>query len=259
MPLLSIAVSIAVPTKPVLQNARVSIRTLLTEIGQNRPFWMFVAIAVPSLMAIGANMGLGYMFITDYVRLGSSYSWLALPATLSGLVAVPLWLPIARRLGKHRAWALGLFVAAVASLGLVFIPAGPSAQIPFFIVLTVFALATGSNWVAPVSMLGDTVDYDELQSGTNKAGVYFAAYTLLNKVSLAVASGLALFVVGLFGYKAGVPMDGRGRLGMLIGYAGLPFIFSLIAGFLALKFPLTEQRQAEIQKGLELRREAARP
>jgi GPH family glycoside/pentoside/hexuronide:cation symporter len=256
MPAFAILAAVFVPNGPVLQKPKIAMRVFFADVMRNFPFWWFVAIAVPSLLAIGANMALGYIFITQYLGLGGSYSLLALPATFAPLLAVPVWLPFARWFQRQGAWAISLGVAAASSAALAFMPPSPGVQLIFFVLLTLFSLASGGNWVG-VPMLGDVIDYDELRSGSNKAGFYFAFYTLLNKVSLAIGSGAALLIVGLFGFKSGIPMNATARTGLLIAYAWLPAILNLIAIVPALKFPLTRADQKENQERLVLQRTQA--
>jgi Na+/melibiose symporter-like transporter len=201
-------------------------------------------------------MGVAYIFITQYLQLGSSYSLVAIPALLGPLIAIPLWMPFIRRFERHRAWAIGLAVGACASIAVAFLPASPQAKIAFFTLYAVYGLAVGANWVG-TPMMGDVADYDELRSGSNKTAVYFAFQTLISQIGPALGSGLALLVLGLFGFKMGAPMDADARLGMIVSYAWIPGLLSLIAIPMALKFPITRRRQAIIRRRLERRRAGA--
>jgi Na+/melibiose symporter-like transporter len=256
MPLVAIAAAAFVPDGDALQRPRIALRAFIGDIARNLPFWWFLAVAVPSLVAIGANMALGYIFITQYLGLGGSYTLLALPATFAPLLAVPVWLPFAKWFQRQGAWAISLGVAAAASAVLGVLPPSPSVQLVFFIALTTFSLAAGGNWLG-APMLGDVADYDELRSGANKTGFYFAFFSLLNKVALAVGSGAALLIVGLAGVKTGVPMDAQARTGLLIAYAWLPFGLNLLAIPAALRFPLTRAHQQVIRARLLQRRAQA--
>jgi GPH family glycoside/pentoside/hexuronide:cation symporter len=253
MPLFAIVAVIFVPSGDALQRPRIALRTFIADVFRNLPFWWFIAIAIPALLAIGANMALGYIFITQYLSLGGSYSLMALPATFAPLLAVPVWLPFAKWFQRQGAWAICLGIGAISSAALGFLPPTPGVQLTFFVLLTVFSLASGGNWLG-APMLGDVVDYDELRSGSNKAGFYFAFYSLLNNIALAVGSGAALFLVGIFGLKSGAPMDASARTGLLIGYAWLPAVLNLLAIPAALRFPLTRDHQMVIQRRLAQRR-----
>ncbi len=254
MPLLAVLTALIVPNGTALQKPSISLRVFAADLLRNVPFWWFVGIAAPSLLAIGANMALTYIFITQYLHLGGAYSFIALPATFAPLLAVPVWLPFARWFQRQGAWAICLAIAAAATVALAFLPPSPKVQMTFFVLLTVYSLASGGNWLG-VPMLGDVVDHDELQSGSNKAGFYFAFYSLLNKVSLAVGSGAALLIAGLFGFKSGEPIGPTAQTGLLIAYAWLPALLNLIAIPAALKFPLTRTQHGKIREELVRRRE----
>ena len=102
----------------------------------------------------------------------------------------PIWIPIAKRIGKKRLWFFSMFVTAFAFGSMGFLEEGDDL---ILLVLAAIAGAAGScgGTINP-SIKSDVIDFDELQTGERKEGAYFSAWYFVSKS----AYGIMLMVTG---------------------------------------------------------------
>lgn len=140
---------------------------------------------------------------------------------LAGAAGLPLWLKLAGRLGRPLAWLLGMGLA-----GLSFLLAGTlqAGDLPLFALICLCSgLALGADLALPAALAAD------LGERLGCSGTLFGIWNLCAKLNLALAAGLALPLLALFGYTPG--SDATTALSLT--YAVLPLLFkSLAAGLL---------------------------
>lgn len=141
---------------------------------------------------------------------------------LSGLLTLPLWVKLADRLTKVKAWALG---AIVASFALVWAATLGQGDVWAYATICAFAgAALGADLALPPAMLADAIPPQQRSS----TGLYFGVWALLAKFSLAIAAGVSLPTLAWLGYQPGNPTTAAS---LPIWYAVLPISFKLCAIF----------------------------
>jgi Na+/melibiose symporter-like transporter len=110
---------------------------------------------------------------------------------------------------------------------------GAGDRIPFLVVCIASGIALGADLALPPSILADTIDANKKQTVQHGAGSYFGLWTLVTKANLALAAGLALPLVGAFGYRAADPSSNLAAL--TTAYALIPCALKLLALALLLR------------------------
>ena len=117
----------------------------------------------------------------------------------------------------------------------------PGSAIGFGAICILSGFALGADLVLPPSIQADVIDVDTAQSGEQRTGTYFALWSFITKLALALAVGLAFPVLGALGFD---PADsnqskaiGLYALGFLYGWG--PIALKLPALFLMWNFPLS--------------------
>ena len=167
----------------------------------NRPFMRLVGAFFLNGIANGLPATLFLLFVADVLGSPARAGPLLLLYFVAAVAGVPLWLRVSYRIGKHRAWAASMLWAC---LVFVWVPLlGPGDFWPFLVICCLSGLSLGADLALPASIQADVVDLDRLESGRRRTGLFFAAWSMVSKLSLALAVGIAFPVLDLIGFEAG--------------------------------------------------------
>ncbi len=169
---------------------------------------------------------------------------------IAAISAIPLWLLLSKRVGKHRSWCIAMIVACLAFGFVPFLP--PGAYAAFLVICVVTGAALGADLALPPAIQADVVDYDHMIHGTARTGLQFSLWGMVTKLSLALAVGTALPLLAVAGFDPSSP-DDAGTLALGVIYAGLPVVLKTIAIAVVWGFPLTARKQGIIRRALDRR------
>jgi Na+/melibiose symporter-like transporter len=102
-------------------------------------------------------------------------------------------------------------------------------------------------------MKADVVDLDTLNSGENRAALFFSAWSFAQKATSSIGGAIALYGLALFGFVAGGDNGPDELFGVRFLFSTFPSIFFLAGAAIVWKYPITEERHAEIRAELETR------
>jgi glycoside/pentoside/hexuronide:cation symporter, GPH family len=171
------------------------------------------------------------------------------------ILSLPLWNLLAARLGKPRAFAVGLGVLGL-SVPLVVL-VSPSGEISAVLLISVAlaGLGVGAALLFPWAMLPDVVEFDELRTGMRREGHFYALFTFGQKAAFALGAFANAQVLALVGYQRDAAVQSpEAILGikLMVGpVAALVFVLALI---LAWRFPITKALHDEARMRLEARK-----
>jgi Na+/melibiose symporter-like transporter len=151
------------------------------------------------------------------------------PVFLAGYFAaaalsMPLWMRGVARFGLARAWLGGMLLAVAAFAWAALLGAGD--VVPFLAVCLASGIALGADLALPGAMLAGVIQ--RAGHGGRLEGIYFGWWNFATKLNLALAAGLALPMLGLFGYTPG-SQSAQGLLALTLTYCLLPCVLKLAA------------------------------
>jgi Na+/melibiose symporter-like transporter len=248
LPVAALACLAAVP-EPVDRSARtLSFREGLPFLKANRPFQRLLAAFFFNGLANGLPATLFLFYVGRVLGAEAAQGPLLVLYFLCGVIGVPFWLWLSKRIGKHRSWCYAMILACAGFLPAVFLDAG--AVTDFAIVCIVTGLALGADMILPGAQQADVIDLDTAESGSQRSGLYLAFWGLATKLALALAVGLAFPLLGWAGFDAqGKSSTGLGMLAFL--YAGLPVLLKLVAIGLMWNFPVDAATQERVRGQIE--------
>lgn len=240
------------PSGPVpLQ--RVPLRELVRGLHRNRLFQRLIAAWLLNGLANGLAAALFPLYLVHLLQADDATQGLLIFAYFaSAVAAIPGWLVLSRRIGKHRAWCCAMILASIAFL---FIPAISPGQWPLFlIVCIVTGVALGADLSLPPALQADIVDYDSWKFGRPRAGLLFALWSMATKLALALAVGISFPILDLFGFDARSDHNAPLALSaLLVTYAIAPILLKLATVALVWGHPLTFSRHLAIRTRLARR------
>ena len=223
---------------------------------KNKPFVMYVIIT--SIMSISFTMVTTMLNYYIAHRLDMEESGLLIMLAMMGTLAIFL-VPcgiIMNKIGKAKAYALGLTIASAALIVVFLLPGGPNPMI--FLLAAIAGLGFSAQWVCPHSMIPDVIEYDELMTGERREGVYYGVHATSGKITGALASAACGWGLELGGYletlEVGQSQPDGAVLAIRIMFALIPAIFLLICVPLLRKYPITRESHAEVMRQLAERR-----
>ena len=181
-------------------------------------------------------------------------SLLLLVYFVAGFAAAPLWIALAKRIGKHRALAAAAICYAVFQLGLSLMPPswGFAAAVPAMAIVGLPYIAAPSLLRA---MLNDAADVDRLETGLDRNALLQALLTSTQKISYATPVAIIYPILGWIGFqpRPGAANSESAILGMTLLFVLAPVALMCTAAWVASRWPLDRARHAEVQAALAAR------
>jgi GPH family glycoside/pentoside/hexuronide:cation symporter len=104
-------------------------------------------------------------------------------------------------------------------------------------------------------MIADVCDYDELETGQRREGVFGAIYWWMVKIGMALAGLLTGIMLNASGFAVELATQPEQTLFQLRVFdVGVPLVTSALAILIMLTYPISEDRAYEIRAELERRR-----
>ena len=236
------------------QAARPSPRAVLSMIAVNQPFWVVLGGFVSVTLS---NAVFQAVIVFYFARVVGQEALVpvALAATLLGaVIGAGVWAALIPRLGRRRAWTIGLLLSA-AALASVWVSVDAVAPILAALVVVGFGASVGG--VVIWSAVPDTAEYGEWRTGTRSESLLVGLLIFSQKV----ATGLGAFVVALgldlTGYAPGTSSDEGAILGLRLLLVAVPIGFSLIGVLIFSRYRLEAGDHAEILREIGARRAEA--
>ena len=167
----------------------------------------------------------------------------------AGLLAIPLWVRLGKKMGKHRAFAVCMAVVSVVSILTFFLGYGDTTAFKFLFLLK--GACFGGLALLPASMLADVVDVDTARSGGKRAGTFFAISGMAGKLATAFGTSLPLYIIAWLGFNATGAADANSAetlRWLSFNYAIMPAFFFGTALYLVWHYPLTPERHARLRE-----------
>jgi Na+/melibiose symporter-like transporter len=242
------------PKVEPLKRRPLSLRDAIAVIGANLPFlWLLGGLGVFLAGAvIGASLHL--IVIERVFHARPLFPIILAGENVAGLVSLPFWMGLARRLGKHRATAIAAGMMGLLSAPIPLIPHGRADLLALCIIVR--GLAGTAPTILIASMIADVVDIDTLKTGRSRNGIYFAITGALSNLGIALGALLGGVLPTAFGFATAGPANSpQAVFGLMVTYAWIPTLIMAGAAPFFWAYPLTEA----VQKGLRAQIDAARP
>ena len=144
---------------------------------------------------------------------------------LAAALSIPLWLAVVRRIGLARAWLCGVALSIAVFMWATQVGSGMTGA--FLTICVLSGVALGTDLALPGALLAGVI---QSNGDSGKAeGAYFGWWNFAIKLNLALAAGLALPLLALFGYAPGVRSP-EALSALVIAYCVLPCVLKLAAG-----------------------------
>jgi Na+/melibiose symporter-like transporter len=212
-----------------------------------------------TLMSLGTTMiGTLFMLFTTFaMELERQAQPILLSYFAVNIVGLPFWVWLSGRIGKREAWMTGTLVMALATP--VYILLTPGEIVPFVLVTAVIGFAGGNFIALSLSMKADVIDIATRRRRESIAGAYMAVWSLGAKTTQALALGISLPLLGLFGFDPRAENGPEAIAALRYAIGLLPPAFYLLAIAVIYRYPVSKARLERLRQAFDRRdrREAA--
>jgi GPH family glycoside/pentoside/hexuronide:cation symporter len=229
-------------------------RQAMTATLSNRPFWMVMGLYLLSWTTasiLAANL---IYFANYHLRVPGQANYFVLVAEGAAILFIPLWVWVARRLDKRRAFVLGTVSWTVILLLLSFLRSDQVTLAYALAFLSGSGIATA--YVIPWSMVPDIVEHDQVQTGQRREGSYYAFASFFQKLG----TGLAVWAMGQVLYRSGyitptpanpTPHQPDQAIQAIRWFMGpIPTVLLILSIVFAWFYPITREVHASLREQL---------
>ncbi|MDC0000215.1 MFS transporter [Porticoccaceae bacterium] len=231
-----------------------SFRHLFDSLLGNRPLVIFFGAFLAYGFGVGMWFSLVFLYVDGYLGLGKYFAQVFLLSFTVGIIATPAWCKLAIVFGKKV-----ILSGAMILLIISFLYAGMlEPEVTGFwelLILQITNILGGTCMVAfAPALLSEIIDYGTWKYRIEQTATYYALFTFLGKLNIAVGGALGLAIAGFYGFDATTAAQtSDGIRGILIGMAWLPIIFIVIALVLIVLNPIDTRRHGIIRRCLDAR------
>jgi glycoside/pentoside/hexuronide:cation symporter, GPH family len=245
MPLTVLAAVFLLREQPRPPQPHLSIMQTLRTLAGNR---LAQRVLLPDLL-LGISQGIAgglFLFYFQFI-LGFTHSsqWLLAVYFISGVLGVPIWWFVARKIGKHRALQANFIYAGLTSIALFFLP--PQMLSLALVVMVLAGISQGGSALLTRALMADVVDDDEVKTGARRSGIYFGILLTTSKIGVALGpvTYIALQLAGFNPHESA--QNSELALHTLTAlFIGGPMLLCVLGALSLHKYPLDEARQAEL-------------
>jgi Na+/melibiose symporter-like transporter len=193
----------------------------------NAGFRRLIAVFVVNGIASAVPATLVLFFIRDKLALAAYEPLFLFSYFAAGALSMPLWVRAVPRVGLAKLWLAGMLLAIAAFVGAATLSSG--SLIGYLAVCVASGLALGADLALPSALLAGVIQRAG-HSGRGE-GAYFGWWNFAIKLNLALAAGVALPLLAVFGYSPGA-RDDAALSALTLAYCLLPCTLKLLAAAL---------------------------
>ena len=192
--------------EPTGRQPRLSVWRQIRTVLENGPFVLLVGAKCTQFVALAVAGGT-IAFVFKYVLLQpfTLFKYLAIPTTITILVAIPLWRRLGRSITKRRGVLIGAGGEVLASLTWLLVSPDWSEE-----ALKVFLVARGilsgifgsAILLYSQAMWLDTIDHDQRRTGLRREGMYTSVYVFVERLGYSLGPLLVGFILKAAGFDS---------------------------------------------------------
>jgi Na+/melibiose symporter-like transporter len=170
---------------------------------------------------------------------------------IAHIIGIPLWMRLAYKIGKHRAFGVSALCFCLTT-ALFFFP-GEGDVVLFIVLLFMTGMAHSGLGFLIRSMGADVVDYDNVKTGGQRTGLYFALLAITSKAGGALAIGITYPLLALVGFDAQGNNGEDAKFAFRMIYVIVPTVGMALAYYFIRGFKLDHAEQEELQAQIAAR------
>lgn len=206
-------------------------------------------------MAIGATLNM--IIFTHVVGQPDFFAPVVFLQNVVAIAALPIWLMVTAKHGKHRAMAMAIAVIGVGTAATFAFGKGDGYAMGACLLVIGFGM--GAALFLMSSMIADIVDQDLLATGQERTGLYVAASGMATKFAIVVGVLIGTAIPGIAGFQPSDSSHSANSLMVLRSiYAFVCPLLAVPAIVILWNYPLDRAKQSQLRADIIAARLAAK-
>lgn len=236
-------------------DAHPTLPEMLRAVRTNRPFLSLLAATLLGSVAYTMSGKAMVYYIKYYAGTEASVTTGLSIGLLAAALAMLPWIQVSRRTSKRAVWLMGVVITSAVSVTIFILV--PKAGALLWGLLALSGAGNAAFILSFWSMVPDTVEYGELQTGTRAEGAVFGFIIFTQKVALGIGTGLLGIILDLVGYQANQVQAAETVHGITVMFTLVPLGLSLAAAAFIWFYPLDQKTHERIVADIARRRPQA--
>ena len=202
--------------------------------------------------SVGVVAGMFFFLVEDVLKLERGVSNIMLIYYFAtGVLFMPLFIQLAKIIGKHKTQICSSIFTLITLPLILYIPEQQKWVV--FAAWFLFGVNMGVGAFLLRSMMADVADEDEIKTGNQRTGLFFALLTMTSKMGLAFSIGLVYPLLGAIGFERGGDNLPDILWQVRVIYVAVPFIMNIAVIWIMVFYPLTQEKQEKNRAILSMR------
>jgi GPH family glycoside/pentoside/hexuronide:cation symporter len=200
-----------------------------------------------------------YYVFDGNTELGAEYAgWSGTLGAVSTFIVIGLVTWMSTQFGKRRAFFIAMVVSMV-GYALKWVCYNPDYPLLLLLPAPLMAFGLGGLFTLMGSMIADVCDFDELNTGARREGMFGSIYWWVVKLGMAVALAAGGFLLNATGFDVDLQGEQTENTIFMMRFFDvvIPIVTTALAMWAVATFPITEEKAHQIRKQLEARRGVA--
>ena len=229
-----------------------SVQSAMTLLKTPNPFRQLLVSFLLNAVGNAIPATLFLLFVTHVLGMPEQVGVFLFLYFICAAVGVPFWVAVSKRFGKHRTWSFAMIMACAFFLWTPFLDA--ETVVWFYVIVIATGFATGADLALPSAINADVIEWDALETGYTRPGLFFALWGTASKLSYALAVGIAFPLLDVAGFDTAGDNSESALMWLALLYGGPCIAFKLAAIWTMRSYPITEEVHADIRKQLAARK-----
>lgn len=217
----------------------------LVLIWRNKPFRYVLMMFLVTWTAINLLQTMFMYFFKYWLGMEDKFEIIVGMIFIVATILIPFWVKASSKIGKKKSYILGMGLLGIFIILVIFVPQG---ALGLTLIMSFFiGIGVSAAHVIPHSIIPDSIDFGQLQTGERKEGIYYGVLTFVQKLGTAIAIGFSGLILDKVGYVPDVVQSPEVLLSIRILQGPVPGILLLIGILCIYFYPIDKKAYNEMQ------------
>lgn len=240
---------------PDVEREKINYFQVLKNISKNRALLGVIIASLVGMIVASVVNGLNTYLFKDYF---GNVKLMSISGMLSTVYAIITFIGtkfVANKFGKKEWCMYGAGFAAIVYGVLFFLPI--KNPIMFIAINGICYIGASGFQILIWAMVNDSIDYQELKTGTRNESIVYSTYSFFRKIAAALSASLSSFILAFIGYNVNAATQTPEVISNLwksyTGIYSLGYVIAILSLFFI--YPLTKKKTEEMLQELSIKRE----